>query len=572
MIIVGIHNTGVTSSAAFVVDGKLVFGCAEERLNRQKHSKYFPHLAIESGLKYIGASMADIDIFAIGWNPAINISSRYRAGHSEWSSHAGERFYSNPNHILPQLEDVDFSHTDQIFYRSGGRDTKIVYVTHHLAHCASSYFTSGFDEAAILSCDGYGERATTVWAKGHGDQIDIIREINFPHSIGQFYSTITQFLGFRPDADEWKVMGASAYGNSTTFYKALRQTIDFDEDADLQLDLSFFEFYNFESKMMFTSRLTDMLGIQRTNDQPMEQHYFDIAAALQKITEEYLFAALTWLRKETSSSNLSLSGGVFMNGVANGKIEKSNIFDQIYIPFSPDDTGNSIGSALWVARIEGEIQPAKHTTSSPYLGNEFDDTEIKSILENSKIKFTEPNDIAYSAAKLIDQGKIVGWFQGRSEFGQRALGSRSILADPRRVEMKDTINNAVKFREPFRPFAPAILAEKAVDYFEDTRQIFTPYMEKVLMVQDEKRSIIPAVVHEDNSARLQTVEKDLHPLFYQLIEHFYQLTDVPVVLNTSFNLNGEPIVETPSDALRTFYTSGMDALAIGSYLVSKIKN
>ena len=569
MIIAGIHNTGITSSAAIVVDGKVVYGSTEDRLNRQKYSKYFPHRAIEAGLGHIGAELKDVDAFAIAWNPAINIGSRYRAGFSEWPAHPGERFYSNANHLLPRLGLDGYTATDQVFHRADGLETRIVHVTHHLAHCAGAYFTSGYENAAILSCDRYGERATTVWAEAKVGDIRILRELSFPHSIGQLYSTITQYLGFRPDMDEWKVMGASAYGDTNRYYDAIKKLIRFDDRAELQLDLRYFQHFDFDARDMFSPLLAETLGPPRQPHQPLDQRHFDLCAALQRVTEEYLFAAISWLRAETGAANLCLSGGVFMNAVANGKIATSGLFDTVHIPFAPDDSGNSIGAALWLANREGEPVVPPKTSVSPFLGPAFDDTDIRHVLEGYKITFEEPDDITAATAQLIDDGQIVGWFQGHMEFGQRALGARSILADPRRADMKERINSAVKFRESFRPFAPAVLAEYAADYFEGAGSIQVSYMEKVLMIREDRRATIPAVVHEDGSGRVQTVDAEMTPLFHQLISRFHDRTGVPVLLNTSFNLNEEPIVCTPSDAVRTFYASGMDALAIGRFLVRK---
>ena len=568
LLIVGIHNTGIISSAAVVTDGVLRFGCAEERLDRRKYSKYFPQRAIEAGLAHVGASYADVDVFAIGWNPAINIGERYRAGFSEWPAHPGARFYSNANHILPRLPQTGFVATDQIFHRPDGSASRICHVSHHLAHAAAAYFPSGFDEAAIFSCDGYGERATTAWNHARGGRIELLREIQFPHSIGQFYGAITQFLGFRPNLDEWKVMGAAAYGDADVYYDRLNALVRCDSDAGFELDLRYFQHQDFDAAEMFTPRLIELLGAPRRDGEPMEQRHFDLSAALQRVTENYLFAAVRWLRGRVDCPNLCLSGGVIMNSVFNGRVAMEGPFANVYIPFAPDDSGNSIGAALWTAAREGaKIDAAAAAT--PYLGPAYDDDSIKRQLAAAKLAPERPADIAATAAKLLAEGKIVGWYQGRMEFGQRALGARSILADPRDPAMKDRINQAVKFREVFRPFAPAILREQTTSWFDIKRPVEVPYMEKVLPVRADRREKIPAVVHADGSGRLQTVDCSSNPLFYRLIEAFRDLTGVPIVLNTSFNVNNEPIVESPVDAIRTFYSSGLDALAIGPFLLRK---
>jgi carbamoyltransferase len=569
MIVIGIHNTGITSSAAVVVDGKLEFGCAEERLDRRKHSKYFPTLAIDACLDWIGADLNDVGSFAIAWNPAINIGSRLRPGHSEWPAYAGARFYSNPNHLLPQLTLGELTATEQIFVAADGRKAQITYVTHHLAHCANAFFLSGFDEAALFSCDAYGERASTVWATADGNDIKVLRQIRFPHSIGSFYSAITEFLGYRPDLDEWKVMGAAAYGDPARYRTAIGRLLHYGDDAEFVLDLKYFNHFDFDVKGLFSRHLVDLMGEPRRHDEPMTQRHFDIAAALQEAIECYLMTALRWLRQHSGKKRLCLTGGVLMNSVFNGKVAQSGLFDDVFIPYAPDDSGNSIGAALWVARRAGENGPGDASVASPFLGRDYSDVEIGTTLQRYHLKFRKLNDVPGTTAELLASGKVVGWFQGRMEFGQRALGARSILADPRNAGMKDRINMAVKYRESYRPFAPAVLAEAAADYFEGADGHSVSYMEKVFMVRPEKRDVIPAVVHADGSGRLQTVERAMNPLYYETIAQFGRRTGVPVVLNTSFNLNNEPIVESPSDAIRTFYTSGLDALVLGGYLLAK---
>ncbi len=568
MLIVGIHNTGIISSAAIVVDGVLRFGCAEERLDRRKYSKYFPFQAIDAGLAHVGKRLDDVDAFAVGWNPAINIAERYRAGFSEWPGYPGERFYSDPNQILPRLPQTGMSATDQVFHRDTGKPTRLVHVTHHVSHAATAYYASGFNEAAILTCDSYGERATTAWFRAHDGEIELLRELRFPHSIGQFYSALTQFLGFRPNLDEWKVMGAAAYGDAAVFRDRLDTLLLCDDEAGLELDLRYFQHFNFDVAEMFTPRLTALLGPPRLHGEPIEQRHFDLAAALQSVTEDYLFNAVSWLREQVNVPNLCLSGGVIMNSVFNGRIATEGPFKNVYIPFAPDDSGNSIGAALWVAAREGAAIDSA-AAANPYLGQDYDDAEIEEQITIAKLHAERPADIPTTVSKLLIDGFIVGWHQARMEFGQRALGARSILADPRDAAIRDRINQAVKFRESFRPFAPAVLAEEASKWFEMPRLLHAPYMEKVLYIRPEMRERIPAVVHADGSGRVQTVDKKLNPIFHSLIAAFGKATGVPIVLNTSFNINNEPIVESPADALRTFFSSGLDALVLGPYLLCK---
>jgi carbamoyltransferase len=570
MLIIGINSSGYVTSAAVVLDGKLVFGCAEERLDRRKLSKYFPLKSIKTGLDYIGAKMSDVDHFAIGYNPGISVGSRTRTGFSEWPGYPGARFFSNPNYLLPQLENTDFKETQQLFHRMDGGLTSIRYVTHHLSHISNAFLLSQFPEAAIFSCDGYGERATTVWAKGDiGKGIDILQQIEFPHSIGSLYATITQFLGYTPDGDEWKVMGAAAYGDAKRYYDKLRLLINWDEQGRFELDLSYFNHFNFDISPLYRPKLEALLFPPRRPEEPLEQKHYDLAAGIQKLIEDYFSVALRWLHKETGCNSVCLTGGVAMNSVCNGIASLDSPFERVYVPFAPDDNGNSIGAALWVAWQEKELKSIDQVSTTPFLGRSYDDVVIQQMLDRYHLSYKYTATIATEVADLLASGKVVGWFQGRMEFGHRALGARSILADPRDPKMKDKINRAVKYRESYRPFAPSILEEEQTKYFAVNRFIPVPYMEKVLPIRKEMQALIPAVVHADGTGRLQTVSSADNPLYYSLIKAFSQRTGVPVVLNTSFNVNGEPIVESPSDAIRTFFSSGLNALAIGSYLVQK---
>ncbi|MCX7172322.1 MAG: carbamoyltransferase, partial [Proteobacteria bacterium] len=398
----------------------------------------------------------------------------------------------------------------------------------------------------------------------------IVRELRFPHSIGCFYSAITQFLGYVPDHDEWKVMGAAAYGDPGRYRSEMAGLLRYEADGEIELDLRYFDHFNFDSKSMLTRKAFEALGAPRTPSQPFEQRHFDLAAAAQAITEDYLAQAVNWLAQRSGVGALCLSGGVMMNSVFNGKIAASRRFDDVYLSYAPDDSGNSIGAALWAAADLGDpLPPQLPGGASPYLGPAYDDADILALLERYGLNARPLADVTGETAALLDAGAVVGWFQGRMEFGPRALGNRSILADPRRAEMKDRINAAVKYREAFRPFAPAVPLEVAADWFEMPPGTTVPYMEKVFLVLPHRRAAIPAVVHADGSGRLQTVDSRANPLFHQLLTVFGERTGVPILLNTSFNLNGEPIVASPTDAIRTFFTSGLDALVMGGLLLRK---
>ena len=568
MIVIGIHNTGINSSASLVIDGELKYAFLEERLSRKKYDKSFPHNAIQKILELSNLEIKDVDCFAIGWNPAINVGDRYRAGFSEWSGYAGNRFSSNPNNILPLLEQ-EYTNTEQIFHTRTNKKIKIEYVSHHLSHALTSFIGSGFKKSAILTCDGYGEKATTAWYIGNSNKVDLIGEINFPHSIGMFYSTLTEYLGFRPNLDEWKVMGASAYGKKNLYLNKIRKLIK-KTGLNFELNLEYFQFYNFDSRSMFTHELIKLLGPSRKKNDEMEQRHYDIAASIQAVTEEFFINAILELKKQTNLHNLCLSGGSVMNSVANGLIEQKNIFENVHIPYAPDDSGNSIGAALSISS-NFKRKNTLNSVFNPFLGAKYSDEEIAKQFKLTKLTPQKLNEkeLIDLTVDLLMKGKIIGWFQGRMEFGQRALGNRSIIADPRNNNMKDLINSAIKFREGFRPFAPSILEEFANEWFISNSDIKSTYMEKVYTIKEKLKHLVPSIVHFDNSCRVQTVNQKLSPLFYKLINEFYKETKIPMLLNTSFNVNNEPIVESPGDAIKTFYSSGLDVLIIGNYVLFK---
>jgi carbamoyltransferase len=569
MLIVGLNTSGYVSSAAVVVDGELAFASAEERYDRRKYSKYFPLHAIEAGLRHIGARVDDVDCFAVGYNPAINLAGRARTGFSEWPGFPGYRFSSNPNYLLPLLTQRDWRETHQIFVGADGDESRIRYVAHHVAHAANAFLLSGESEAAIFTCDGYGERAAVTWGRADADGLKTLKKVDFPHSIGSIYATLTQFLGFSPNADEWKLMGAAAYGDPQRYLPALRETLHYGRDGILTVDLSYYNYFDFDLSPMHRPKLENVLGPPRRPDEAMSQRHYDIAAAVQKLTEDYLRTGLNALHEDTGTPVACLSGGVLMNSVFNGKAALDGPFERIYVPFAPDDNGNSIGAALWVAWREGERAPGRGATESPYLGRQYSDEDIRATLERYGLMYEHCADVVPSTVRLLAAGRVVGWFQGRMEFGDRALGNRSILADPRDPGMKERLNRAVKYREAFRPFAPAILAEDQDKYVLADTPLASLYMEKTLCIRSELRPRIPAVVHADGSARIQTVRAADNPLFHSLITAFKRETDIPLLLNTSFNVAGEPIVESPTDAIRTYFASGLDALVIGSFVLCK---
>ena len=393
--------------------------------------------------------------------------------------------------------------------------------------------------------------------------------MSIPHSLGTFYSAFTHFLGFKPNSDEWKVMALSSYtGWKNPYYKKIKSLISLKKDGTFEIDLSYFKEFVHETTGYYSPKLLELLGPSSAGNDDYDERLLQIASAMQRVTEETLTHMLTWLANETGLKNICVSGGMFMNSVYNGRIKSQTPFEDVFISSCPDDSGLSLGVALYVNhQIMGNTN--RHIQTHNYYGPEYNNEVIEKTLKQYKANYTKTNTLEEDVAKLISEGKLIGWFQGKMEFGQRALGNRSILADPRNNKMKETINTAVKFREAFRPFAPSILEEHVNSYFEIEPGTKAPFMEKVYQIKKEKRNKIPAVTHADGSGRLQTVSRETNPRYYRLIEQFYKLTNIPIILNTSFNLNGEPVVCSPTDAIRTFNSCGLDVLVMGEYIIKK---
>ncbi len=563
--ILGISPVGFNTSCTLLVDGKVVFAVEEERLTREKRTRSFPVQGIREALKTASLRLQDLDAIAVSWNPAINLEA-FNLAQSQRPRYLGELFYSVPNYLMALKEGNFAAAAEQTLHFLDEAQVRVHYVTHHLAH-AAAFFVSPYEEAAIMTVDAFGEKDCVTFNKGKANKIQSLWSQEFPHSLGSFYSAITEYLGFQAQSDEWKLMGASSYGDSNRFYPKLRSLIHWKNDDGFELDLTHFNHYQFHRPSRYTPKLIQHLGIPpNRRDQPLNAEQYDLAAAAQRVTEEVYFRLLQQLHARTRSKNLVLAGGVAFNSVANGKILEQTPFRQVFIPPVPDDAGGSLGAAYHCHhQIFG--QPRCHILRSNYFGPGFSNEEIRSLLRKFKINYSTHKDIARTAAKLVASDKIIGWFQGRLEFGDRALGNRSILADPRDASMKDRVNETVKYREPFRPFAPSILTEHINDYFENA--VPTPFMEKVFMIREEKRKLIPAVTHVDGTGRLQTVDRKQNPLYWQLIDEFRKITGLPLVLNTSFNLKGEPMVCSPQDAVRTFFSSGLDALVMGDCLLQK---
>ena len=558
MISIGINYSQVHDSSACIArDGAVLFAIAEERLSRVKHDARFPGLAIAACLDFAGVRPEELDHVCFGWPPIgvfvwhdlkcmmsglhpidyVSVASLFRRYMSFTRQRNGER---------PFLE------------RFAATKAQFRFVDHHLAHAISAYSYSGFDDAAVLVLDGRGAwEASSLW-NGRDGRLEHAWTIPWPNSLGLFYAQFTQYLGFQPYSDEWKVMGLAPYGEPGI---NLREFIIPDDDP-----------YKVSTRLLLgdgpspLAGITTRLGARREPESEIEPKHKNVAFAVQDACEEAMMTLARAAIAKSGTRSLCLAGGVALNSKANGKILSSGIVDRIFVQPAAGDDGVCLGAALAPYLDNGGKLPM-HKMRHAYLGSSNSDEEIEKTLRTYKLKITQVADPAAAAAEMLADGKILGWFQGRMEFGPRALGSRSILADPRDPEMNAKVNNAVKFREWWRPFAPSMLAEVADQYIESATD--SPFMILTAQVKPEKRSVIPSVTHVDGSARPQTVERDVNPLYWRLIREFGDRTGVPVVMNTSFNLRGEPIVCTPTDAVRTFFSSGMDALFIGSFAVEK---
>ncbi len=568
MRIIGINNEMYISSACLIEDGRIVAAAAEERFNRQKRTRNFPSKSIDYCLKQGDLVIQDVDYVATSWNPGVYFR-KFNPVFSGKRRHLVEQLYSIPDHLM---ELYGRPKIDYIYQEASGEfgASKIYHITHHMAHAANGFFLSPFESAAILTADAQGEFESTTLCLGTGNEIKKIKSIYYPHSIGGLYSTITEYLGFRSNSDEWKVMAMASYADpENKYYQLMKDKIvSIHDDGLYELNLNYFKGYLHEQPNMFQKQLCDLFGPPREQYQEIDDRYFQIAAALQKITEDMAVHLLNHLYQITKTNNLVLSGGCFMNSVLNGKVLDLTPFNNLFISSCPDDSGNCFGAALYL--FNNILKKHRHDDMvHNFYGPEYKNAEIKKILSEYGLSFFYTEDVSAHAAGLLADEKIIGWFQGRMEFGQRALGNRSILASPRMIETKDKLNKAVKFREMFRPFALSILKERSHEYMDMRGCKNAFFMEKVFTVWTDKRKVIPAVVHIDGSARVQTVDKNTNELLYSLIQQFDHLTGVPVVLNTSFNLNGEPIVCSPTDAVKTFFSCGLDALIVGNYVVCK---
>lgn len=591
MYILGISCFYHEAAAALIRDGRVVAASAEERFSRKKHDNGLPKLAIAFCLKQAGIKLEDVDYIVYYEKPFWKFDRILRSTLATFP--LSSRLFAKA--MVTWLG-------DKLWVRSILSDElkvdrkKIRFVPHHISHAASAFYPSGFDKSAILTFDGVGEWTSTMYGVGDDKNIDVLGQIKFPHSLGLLYSVFTAFLGFEVNDGEYKVMGMAPYGEPK-YLDRVKKVAKIYPDGSIRLDMSYFSFQRSANKA-YTNKLVDLFGEPRPRDMyfftkksgypsyfgekpadyeaqcELNQKYADIAASIQAFTEEVILKLAGHVHAKTKLDNVVIAGGVGLNSVANGVLLRKGPFKKVFVQPAAGDDGGSLGAALYYYHaILGKKRA--YVQDNCYFGEEFTDTEIEKFLKSKKIKYKKivsENQLTDYLAGEIANGKVIGFYHGRAEWGPRALGARSIMADPRREEMKEVVNTKIKFREPYRPFAPVVCAERAKDYFELgslEHEYLTNFMLGVFPVKPEAKKKIPAVTHVDGSARLQIVNEKQNARYYKLIKAFGKKTGIYVLMNTSFNLKGEPIVNTPENAFSTFSKSGLDILALERYIVLK---
>ncbi len=576
MIILGLNINHADTSACIIVNGKIEAAIEEERFTRIKHFAGFPYNSIEFCLKHTNKKLSDVDYITLNFSPYSNFKQKMLYSIKNILSISTlKKIYNFKNKLFNQNQLNKFLKLHDF-------KGKIINVEHHKSHIASSYYNSKFNKSAGLTIDGFGDFCSTQSFLCNNNKIQNLKKVHFPHSLGILYQTITQFLGFKNYGDEYKVMGLAPYGDPV-FMDDFNKLIKYDKNKLFELNLNFFSHhtnpnfsYNFfDGKPIFpnlySSKITDLLGDERKPNSDLNKRHFDIACSLQKTFEKILILILNDLYSETKVENLCLAGGCALNSKFNGIIKKNTSFKNIFIQPNAGDAGGSLGSATYY--LKNNYKNELSIESNCYLGSSFTNEYIeKNLIEinkkNKNYSYRKLKDVDLYAevANRISEGQIAGWFRGRCEWGPRALGNRSILADPRNPNMKEILNKKIKFRENFRPFAPSILFEEKEKFFE--LNYHSPFMLNVVNVKIDVKEKIPAVVHVDNTCRVQTVKKDENPHFYNLISQFYSKTDVPILLNTSFNEN-EPIVQNPDEAYQCFIRTKMDFLVLENWIISR---
>jgi carbamoyltransferase len=587
--ILGISAFYHDSAAALVVDGKIVAAAQEERFSRKKHDEGFPKQAVDYCLEAAGITSSDLDYVGFYDKPLLKFERLLETFLATAPGGFRAFLHSVPGWLRQKL------HVPREIQRGldRGYTKRFIFTEHHESHAASAFFPSPFDEAAILTLDGVGEWATASFGHGRGNRISLTHELRFPHSLGMLYSAFTYYCGFRVNSGEYKLMGLAPYGEPKYAELIRERLIDLKPDGSFRMDMRYFDYHR---GLTMTSREFDRLfgGPPRRPESPLTQREMDIAASIQLVTEDVMLAAARHVHEQTRLKNLCLAGGVALNCVGNGRILREGPFEQIWIQPAAGDAGGALGVALfiWHQLLDNPRAAAPHDSQQgSLLGPEYSDTEIQRFLDSAGADYhhcDSDEELCDRVAALLANEKVVGWFQGRMEFGPRALGARSILGDARSATMQSVMNQKIKFRESFRPFAPAVLAEHTREYFELPPDVESPYMLLVAPVQtaqraandapntafgidklNQIRSTIPAVTHVDYSARVQTVDAERHGLYRRLLERFRAKTGCAVLINTSFNVRGEPIVRTPAEAFRCFQSTHIDALVMGRFVLVK---
>ncbi len=549
------------AAAALLKDGEIVAACQEERLSRKKHDSEFPARAVRYVLKEAGIGPEQLDAVGFYDKPLLKFErmlSTYVA--------TFPRSFNSFRKAIPVWLHQKLWVPSLIRKELKPYQGPILFAEHHMSHAASCFLPSPFEEAAILTVDGVGEWATASFGVGKGRDITLFKEIRFPHSLGLLYSAFTYYLGFKVNSAEYKVMGLAPYGKPVHFERIMKEMVHLNDDGSFKLNMKYF---SYDYGLTMTNGAFDEFfgGPPRKPETWMNEREFDIAASVQKVCEEVVLKMVNYIQRETGLENLCMAGGVALNCVANGRVIRETRMKNLFVQPAAGDAGGAVGVAHYIYNTVRR-QPRGKAWSHAFLGPAYSDAEIARYLDSTGARYRTLSDreLVEDTARRLSEGNVVGWFQGRMEFGPRALGGRSILADPRDPKMRDTLNMKIKFREGFRPFAPSVLADKAPDWFEIEGD--SPYMLLVAQVREGKR-VIPSVTHVDNSARLQTVTRAESPLYYDLIAEFGRLTGVPVVINTSFNVRGEPIVCTPHDAYLCFMRTNMDHLVLGHHVLDK---
>lgn len=564
--ILGLNLYFHDSAVVLIHKGKVASAIEEERWFRDdKHTAIFPKRSIKSCLKSLGDERVDISHVAINMDPIRCLSNSRSI--IDLITHPGrwnKKHWKNFIDRRRACRDIHWQTHRTLFEINADQEFQYHLVAHHDSHAASTFFVSPFEEAAVLVIDANGEWPTTTTYIGKANKLEREDTVGLPHSLGGLYGALTTYLGFIRNNDEFKVMGLAAYGDPEKYHDAMRQLISSTDDGFFKLNMNYFDYADY--KITINDKLQSLFGMApRLPGSEITEDHKAIAAALQARTEEIAIHMARHLQQKTGLKKLCLAGGVVLNCVMNRAILNNTEFDELFIQPASNDAGSALGAAYWVYhQILGK--PRSFVMNRVDFGPSYNDDEIEAILRAGLINYHRSENITQETAKLLSEGKIIGWFQGRAEFGPRALGYRSILADPTRLDMQDHLNLRVKHREDFRPFAPASTIEDYARYFDAVPDSF---MTKTCTVKESYRERLPAITHVDGTARLQTVDSNINPLFHQLIKDVEKLNGMPVVINTSFNVNGEPMVQTPQDALRCFYTTGIDCLVMGDFIIHK---